>query len=472
MLEVVRSLISDKCRFKIFLKILLRRISSQNAPTPSNFWVQKKNVMIGTSKIHHAVAPIVLAHITPHAFSVSLLRLCSWCFCQSNNSPWLPQHSLPHAFPHSNFAASGTGLNCKLLTVLTTRNNYPPPPPTGPFSAVSSGNGFTLALRVNGTVACWSDVYSQWYTGDPAFDVCKDVPTDLSHVVTIAAGWLHGIAVTVNGTVVVWGKYVSTNYYGADPQILGPAYSISVSALSGKVIAAAGGAGHSLLLLDNGKVTTWGLGTNYGQQSVPASIQIGGWARATAISTNLNNNIALLDDGTVLVWGDGGYGVLSVPSEISNVSIVTAGMDQYAAGRADSVDNWGLVISKLDWPSAEINRHIVALSAAYYQLYAMFSDGTVWRWYYYEGTSPHVLNGLVGVMAISAGPNHIGMLSGCSPQSTSPPPEAPFGPLLPSPPSPVPPSPSASSRESLESKHLFNAHCSFGPTPRFVLRVH
>lgn len=329
--------------------------------------------------------------------------------------------------------------------MLTTRNLHPPPPPIGPFRAVSSGNGFTLALRVDGTVACWSDVYSQWYTQDPALDVCSSFPAGLSHVVTIAAGWLHGIAVTENGTMVVWGMYVSTNFYGGEPQILGPAYSVSVGAVPGRIVAVAGGAGHSLLLLHSGKVIAWGLGTSSGQQDIPASIQVGGGARATAISTNLDNTIALLDDGTVLVWGDRSYGRLAVPSDVTNVSLITAGMYQYAAGRADSFDDWGMVISKLDWPSTEVNGHVVALSACYYQLFALFADGTVWRWYYYDGTSPHVLDGLIGVLAMSAGPYHLGALWGCGPPPPSMPPSSP--PSQPTPP-PAHPNPSPS-RESL-----------------------
>lgn len=269
------------------------------------------------------------------------------------------------------------------------------------------------------------------------YGVCS-IPAGLVNVVKIAAGWLHGIAVTSNGSVIVWGSYVFTNPDGYNTQILGPANSVSIIPPSCNIVAVAGGAGHSIMLLGSGKVTSWGLDNTYNQQSTPASIQVGGRARATAISTNLNNNIALLHDGTVVAWGANSHGQLSVPPDLLNVGFVAAGLGQYVVGsqnagllrnfRTTDACAWGLVRNSTNTsvlPSTGAN--ITALSVGRSDTFLLESSGSVVRWSLGSSLLTSV-QGLTGVDAISAGPGHLAALSECGIFPPSPPPLLPLSP--------------------------------------------
>lgn len=309
-------------------------------------------------------------------------------------------------------------------------NVSPAPSPIGPFRAIASGNGFTLALNIDGTVACWHSATSVWGKADPDYGVCN-IPAGLVNVTLIAAGWLHGIAVTGNGAVVVWGSYVFTNPDGYNTQYLGPANSSSIPATSSNIVAVAGGAGHSIMLLDSGKVVAWGLDNSYNQQSIPAGIQVGGWARATAISTILNNNIALLGNGTVLAWGANSHGQLAVPSDLSNVTMVATGMGQYAVGNQGGgwrrnfstieARAWGLVNST---SLMSTGTNVTALTMSRLDIYLLHSTGYVEKWSLSSNIST-TLQGLTGVKAMSAGPGHFATLSGCGFNPPSPPPPPP-----------------------------------------------
>ncbi|MEW5316606.1 MAG: hypothetical protein WDW38_007968 [Sanguina aurantia] len=193
--------------------------------------------------------------------------------------------------------ASNTQTTCSTITSWGNSNTtYPPSPISGPFLAVAAGNGFTLALKSDGTVACWLAPYVAFGASGVNYGTCN-IPAGLSGVVSIAAGWLHGMAITSNGTVVVWGSYVTVTGYG-DAVMLGPAF---VPALSQPIVALAGGCSHSMALTSTGQVLVWGADNSFGQTTLPPSLVGSGAQRVTAISSTANNNIALFAGGTVVV---------------------------------------------------------------------------------------------------------------------------------------------------------------------------
>jgi hypothetical protein len=84
-----------------------------------------------------------------------------------------------------------------------------------------------------------------------------NVPSGLGGVTSIAAGWLHNLAVTTNGAIVVWGDsfYNQTNLPASLP------FAKSVG----------GGATHSVMLNTNNTVSAWG--ANYfGQTNIPIGL--------------------------------------------------------------------------------------------------------------------------------------------------------------------------------------------------------
>ena len=111
------------------------------------------------------------------------------------------------------------------------------------------------------------------------------------------------------------------------------------SGLSG-VTAISAGYDHSLALKDDGTVRSWGCGSGAGQCGVPS-----GLSGVTAIAAALTHNLALKSDGTVVAWGCGGgndYGQCSVPSGLSGVTAIAAAGGHSLALKGDgTVVAWG-----------------------------------------------------------------------------------------------------------------------------------
>jgi hypothetical protein len=74
-------------------------------------------------------------------------------------------------------------------------------------TAIACGTAFSLALRKNGTVMGWgNDTDGQLGNGSPPIEVTTPVlALNLSEVVAIAAGGRHSLAVLRNGTLMTWG---------------------------------------------------------------------------------------------------------------------------------------------------------------------------------------------------------------------------------------------------------------------------
>ena len=86
-----------------------------------------------------------------------------------------------------------------------------------------------------------------------------------------------------------------------------------VHGLPGGAIAIAGGYRHSLAVLSDGTVWTWGLnnlgqlGNNsFGDSSVP--VQVSGLTGVVEVAAGAYHCLALKSDGTVWAWGDNSEG--------------------------------------------------------------------------------------------------------------------------------------------------------------------
>ena len=82
-----------------------------------------------------------------------------------------------------------------------------------------------------------------------------------------------------------------------------------------EVTAIAADGGHSLALLENGTVMAWGE-NKYGElgdgstndSDVP--VRVSGLREVVAIADGADHNLALLKNGTVMAWGDNDWGQL------------------------------------------------------------------------------------------------------------------------------------------------------------------
>jgi alpha-tubulin suppressor-like RCC1 family protein len=250
----------------------------------------------------------------------------------------------------------------------------------------------------------------------------------LSDVLSMSAGYTHTLALVEGGTVLAWGR-------GQEGELgigsLGPeeceesssplrgcsALPLAVEGLSGVTAVAAGGF-HSLALLEDGTVMAWGENA-YGQlgqgsTSGPEACEdpgttiphpscsltptpVPGLSGVKAIAASANQSYALLDDGTVMSWGENEFGELGYSQE----SFEHCGDGEL--GRCVSTPTQIKGLSK-----------VIAIAAGQRHALALRADGTVVSWGYNasgevgDGTQqakyqPTTLSGLSGVVSIGAG---------------------------------------------------------------------
>jgi alpha-tubulin suppressor-like RCC1 family protein len=199
--------------------------------------------------------------------------------------------------------------------------------------AIAAGDGFTVALKDDGTV--WSWGVNRWY-GQLGNGTMTDSNTPvqvvgLSGVTAIAAGSCNAVALKNDGTVWAWGDNANGEL-GAGHDInnlqIFPNSNVPVQVcattdnitgvcltyLTG-VKAIAVGDRSTFALKNNGTVWSWGANWN-GQlgdgtttdRYIP--VQVTGLTDITAISAGFRHNIALKNDGTVWSWGVNWYGQL------------------------------------------------------------------------------------------------------------------------------------------------------------------
>jgi len=216
-------------------------------------------------------------------------------------------------------------------------------------SAIAAGGEHSLALLSNGTVVAWGEgEYGQLGDGKAKDSDTPVAVRDLTNVTAVAAGEDHSLALRSDGTVMAWGSdefgQLANSSVGEDGQEEhGSEVPVAVEDVSGATAIAAG-ARHSLALLGNGMVMAWGedasgqLGDASIARSQEAPVAVDGIADVAAISAGGQHSMALLGNGTVMTWGEDKYGELGDGSagEPSDVPVAVSGLTEVhgiAAGR-------------------------------------------------------------------------------------------------------------------------------------------
>ena len=239
---------------------------------------------------------------------------------------------------------------------------------------VAAGDSHSLALLSNGTVEAWGDnEHGQLGDGKTSDSEVPVAVKGLTGVTAIAAGEEDSLALLSDGTVVAWGNNEEGELgTGNTNQSNTP---VPVKGLSGVTAIAAGG-DFSMALLSNGTVVAWGSDTrdelgNEGvltEEETEQEAEIGifstvpvpveGLSNVKAISAGLNHGLALLQDGTVMAWGDDsagelGNGAIEEKNDTAAPVQGLSGVSQISAGEklSAAVLSTGLVMA---WGSNEL----------------------------------------------------------------------------------------------------------------------
>jgi alpha-tubulin suppressor-like RCC1 family protein len=207
---------------------------------------------------------------------------------------------------------------------------------TGRAVAVSAGLSWSAVLLEDGRVMTWGFESSSGNLGrgvladsasrTPGFVVDKATGQPIAGVVSITAGWLHGLALRGAGQIYAWGANENGELGQGEASGGRPDYPSAVlvmapggaSTWSGVKMVAAGG-GHSLAIDSDGKVFSWGYsssgelgdGANRprsgSKTSLPAAVVslagIGQLSDVGTVAAGYDHSMALTNDGDLLIWG-------------------------------------------------------------------------------------------------------------------------------------------------------------------------
>ncbi len=146
-----------------------------------------------------------------------------------------------------------------------------------------------------------------------------------------------------------------------------------------------------------GTVVGWG-NDGWGQATAPT-----GLSNVTAIAAGASHTMALIKDGTVTAWGWNYFGQTNVPPGLSGVVAITAGWYHSAVLKSN-----GTVVAWGDNSSSQTNipvglNGVMAIAAGQSHTAALKTNGTVVAW---GSGQTNVPAGLSNVVAIAAGGLH------------------------------------------------------------------
>jgi alpha-tubulin suppressor-like RCC1 family protein len=149
-----------------------------------------------------------------------------------------------------------------------TTTDHPAPvsvPGLAGISAIAAGNGHVLALLSNGTVRAWGNngngQLGNGTTTDSSLPTTVNTQSLNGPVLAIAAGRLHSLALLAGAGIKGWGNN-SDGQLGNGGTNSPRVFPVSVSTGAETAIMIEAGGSHSVALLVNGTVRTWGRNNN------------------------------------------------------------------------------------------------------------------------------------------------------------------------------------------------------------------
>jgi len=210
-----------------------------------------------------------------------------------------------------------------------TNTSLPAPVPgVSGVIAIAASAAHAMALLTNGTVVTWGgNSYGQLGngTGGGGREVGQDTPIHvpgLNGVAAVAAGGADDAALLSNGTVEAWGENKAGQL--GDGTTSEKSVPTPVKGLTGVKAIALGGdpsiGGRLFAILENGTLMAVGgngagqLGSDSTAKISTTPVQVRGLEHVISVSTDISHSMALLENGTVYTWGDNAYGQLGVPT--------------------------------------------------------------------------------------------------------------------------------------------------------------
>jgi alpha-tubulin suppressor-like RCC1 family protein len=219
----------------------------------------------------------------------------------------------------------------------------------GTVIQVSTGAAHTCAATQAGSALCWGDNASGQVTGASTTDqVAPVAPSGISGLVReTAAGGVHSCARTASGAVYCWGG----NTVGQVGNGAANATLVSPTAIAGLTTASQISAGnqHTCALLEDATVVCWGDRSNgkigdsgavLGTATTPVATSAFA-SDVTQIAAGVNHTCALLDIGDVYCWGRGdegqiGNGGVADQNAPTQVGGIVGSVTAIASGSAHS----------------------------------------------------------------------------------------------------------------------------------------
>jgi len=182
-----------------------------------------------------------------------------------------------------------------------------------------------------------------------------------------------------------------------------PSRTFTPSPPSGSFKKVAVGNSYVIALLDDDTLVAWG-DNRHGQTSIPASLRT---MRFEDVAAGHTSAYALGIDGRVYSWGSNDFGEGSIPlAAQSNVKAISASGRSAAAVKNDgTVVVWGLMVDgQRNIPRTA--RNVISVAVGFRHMLALKDDGTVIAWGHSGDGATDVPRGLTNVVAIAASFNH------------------------------------------------------------------
>jgi alpha-tubulin suppressor-like RCC1 family protein len=169
---------------------------------------------------------------------------------------------------------------------------------------------------------------------------------------------------------------------------------------------------HALALFSNGSVTAWATDTNksnlYGQAAVPA---FPANKKAVQVAAGANFSVALLDDGSLMLWGDNTRGQTIVPDYLKSAraTAIAAGTWHWLAALSNGTvagagwSVWGQL--NIPYELLVAGADVVEVAAGAFHSLARTRDGHLYAWGddHYGQVAPPPIVRAGGVLRIAAG---------------------------------------------------------------------